>query len=88
MNCVMCGAEIDTAYYIFTECHMIQSLAFASKRGYKLEQWRISNIEVPVDFCINPYQQACFRNMDKVLITMFLITLLYCCWNFINEKVF
>ncbi|XP_060669824.1 uncharacterized protein LOC125420680 [Ziziphus jujuba] len=83
--CEVCGAELEIAFHVFKECQGIRMLAFASRWGCKIDQWKVNSVKEMVEFCVEPRANHCFIGMDKELITVFLATLFYASWNFRNE---
>lgn len=44
-SCVICGAKVESYFHLLKECQCVRTLAFASKWGCALENWRASFME-------------------------------------------
>lgn len=53
MTCGICGAEEESLFHIFKECHGARSLAFESKWGFTLDKWKVSNISEMIMSCVH-----------------------------------
>ncbi|KAF3441398.1 hypothetical protein FNV43_RR15312 [Rhamnella rubrinervis] len=58
-SCICCAAEAETRFYVFKECPLINSLAFASSWSCRWEIWECSSVRELVEACLSPE-----RNMD------------------------
>lgn len=47
-------AKAESDFHIFNECHGVRLLAFAGKRGCKIELLAVSDIKEMVEYCIEP----------------------------------
>lgn len=53
LQCLICGAEVETLFHIFKECQGVKAIDFASIWGFKIDCWDVNNITDISSSCIH-----------------------------------
>lgn len=83
-NCIVCRDEEETLFHLFKECPGARSLAFATKWGFRLDNWNVNSISEIVESYIKP--KVSQESLDGDLMSVFLSSFLYYVWMFRNIK--
>lgn len=75
--CPLCGAEEETTFHLFKECHFTRRIAFGSHWGYRLDNLPSDDLDQWINMCVDPKESELGVLTNKKWFSVFLSCLMY-----------